>query len=111
MLRPVKLYSAMLRSSLSQLDGFRQRGARILRPSFFDGVPNVKLFCSQGADSHFAERNMLNLEFVRREIRAHARAGAKTGEEILQLQRAGLSAASAEVLLGRMKVKIWGLIA
>jgi hypothetical protein len=46
---------------------------------------------------------MPTLEFIRAEIE-HMRS--RQRKEILQLQRAGISTASAELLLGRMVVKI-----
>jgi hypothetical protein len=54
---------------------------------------------------------MPDLEYVRREIE-HMRAQVgRQRKEILQLQRAGISTASAELLLGRMHAKIDDLCA
>ena len=49
---------------------------------------------------------MPDLDFVRREIDHMRVQVGRQRKEILQLQRAGISSASAEVLLGRMLAKI-----
>jgi hypothetical protein len=52
---------------------------------------------------------MADLEFVRREIEHMRVQVGRQRKEILQLQRAGISTASAELLLARMHTKIDGL--
>jgi hypothetical protein len=54
---------------------------------------------------------MPNLDFVRREIEHMRVQVGRQRKEILQLQRAGISTASAELLLGRMHSKIDDLCA
>jgi hypothetical protein len=54
---------------------------------------------------------MPDLEFIRREIEHMRVQVGRQRKEILQLQRAGISTASAELLLGRMHTKIDGLCA
>jgi hypothetical protein len=54
---------------------------------------------------------MPDLDFVRREIEHMRVQLGRQRKEILQLQRAGISTASAELLLGRMHSKIDDLCA
>jgi hypothetical protein len=54
---------------------------------------------------------MPDLDFVRREIEHMRVQVGRQRKEILQLQRAGISTASAELLLGRMHSKIDDLCA
>ena len=54
---------------------------------------------------------MPDLEYVRREIEHMRVQVGRQRKEILQLQRAGISTASAELLLGRMHAKIDDLCA
>jgi hypothetical protein len=54
---------------------------------------------------------MPDLDFVRREIEQMRVQVGRQRKEILQLQRAGISTASAELLLGRMHSKIDDLCA
>jgi hypothetical protein len=54
----------------------------------------------------FLGANMPTLEFIRAEIEHMRGQVSRQRKEILQLQRAGISSASAELLLGRMLVKI-----
>jgi hypothetical protein len=54
---------------------------------------------------------MPDLEYVRREIEHMRVQVGRQRKEILQLQRAGISTASAELLLGRMHAKIDNLCA
>ena len=54
---------------------------------------------------------MADLEFVGREIEHMRVQVGRQRKEILQLQRAGISTASAELLLARMHTKIDGLCA
>jgi hypothetical protein len=54
---------------------------------------------------------MADLEFVRREIEHMRVQVGRQRKEILLLQRAGISTASAELLLARMHTKIDGLCA
>jgi hypothetical protein len=54
---------------------------------------------------------MADLEFIRREIEHMRVQVGRQRNEIQQLQRAGISTASAELLLGRMHTKIDGLCA
>ena len=68
----------------------------------------VFVFRSMRSVRDFAERNM-DLEDVRREIEFMRVQIGRQRNEILQLQRAGISTASAELLLGRMHAKIDGL--
>jgi hypothetical protein len=49
---------------------------------------------------------MPTLEFIRAEIEHMRVQVSRQRKELLQLQRAGISSASAELLLGRMLVKI-----
>ncbi len=49
---------------------------------------------------------MPDLEFIRREIERMRVQVGRQRREIAQLQRAGISTASAELLLGRMHTKI-----
>ena len=51
----------------------------------------------------------MDLDLVRSEIEHMRVQVGRQRREILQLQRAGISSASAELLLGRMLVKIEGL--
>jgi hypothetical protein len=53
----------------------------------------------------------MGLEHVRREIEHMRVQVSRQRKEILQLQRAGISTASAELLLGRMDAKIDDLCA
>jgi hypothetical protein len=57
------------------------------------------------------EGKMPDLDFVRREIEHMRVQVGRQRKEILQLQRAGISTASAELLLGRMHSKIDDLCA
>jgi hypothetical protein len=59
----------------------------------------------------FQEGKMPDLDFVRREIEHMRVQVGRQRKEILQLQRAGISTASAELLLGRMHSKIDDLCA
>lgn len=52
---------------------------------------------------------MPDLDFIRREIEHMRVQVGRQQKEILQLQRAGISTASAEALLDRMHTKIDGL--
>jgi hypothetical protein len=54
---------------------------------------------------------MPDLDFVRREIEHMRVQVGRQRKEILQLQRAGISTASAELLLGMMHIKIDDLCA
>ena len=54
---------------------------------------------------------MPDLDYLRREIEHMRVQVGRQRKEILQLQRAGISTASAELLLGRMHTKIDGLCA
>lgn len=54
---------------------------------------------------------MLDLDFIRSEIEHMRVQVGRQRREILQLQRAGISIASAELLLGRMHAKIDSLCA
>jgi hypothetical protein len=54
---------------------------------------------------------MPDLDFIRREIEHMRVQVGRQRKEILQLQRAGISTASAELLLGRMHTKIDSLCA
>ena len=54
---------------------------------------------------------MPTLEFVRSEIEHMRSQISRQRKEILQLQRAGISTASAEALLTRMQAKVEGLCA
>jgi hypothetical protein len=54
---------------------------------------------------------MPDLDFIRREIEHMRVQVGRQRKEILQLQRAGISTASAELLLGRMHSKIDDLCA
>ena len=54
---------------------------------------------------------MPDLDFIRREIEHMRVQVGRQRREILQLQRAGISTASAELLLGRMHSKIDDLCA
>jgi hypothetical protein len=57
------------------------------------------------------ERNMPSLEYIRAEIEHMRLQVGRQRKEILQLQRAGISTAAAELLLARMHTKIDGLCA
>ena len=59
----------------------------------------------------FAERNMRDIEFIRAQIEHMRTQAGRHRNEILQLQRAGISTASPELLLGRMLAKIDNLCA
>jgi hypothetical protein len=54
---------------------------------------------------------MPDIEFIRAEIEHMRTQVGRQRKEILQLQRAGISSASAELLLGRMLAKIDNLCA
>lgn len=54
---------------------------------------------------------MPDIDFIRREIEHMRLQVGRQRKEILQLQRAGISTASAELLLTRMQAKIEGLCA
>lgn len=60
-------------------------------------------------DRYFTGQNIY-LDHIRREIEHMRVQVGRQRKEILQLQRAGISTASAELLLGRMNAKIDGLI-
>ena len=64
-----------------------------------------------GKLSKFRGYSMPDLEYVRREIEHMRVQVGRQRKEILQLQRAGISTASAELLLGRMHAKIDDLCA
>jgi hypothetical protein len=72
--------------------------SELITQSLFTG----NRFCKPG-------RDMPDLDFVRREIEHMRVQVGRQQKEILQLQRAGISTASAELLLGRMNAKIDGL--
>jgi hypothetical protein len=60
---------------------------------------------------HIPEEKMADLEFVRREIEHMRVQVGRQRKEIIQLQRAGISTALAELLLARMHTKIDDLCA
>jgi hypothetical protein len=64
-------------------------------------------FCSYALG--ITERNMPDLDSIRQEIEYMRVQVGRQRKEILQLQRAGISTASAEALLDRMHTKIDGL--
>jgi hypothetical protein len=53
----------------------------------------------------------MDLDYVRREIEFMRSQVRRQSKEIFQLQRAGISTAAAEVILGRMQAKIEALCA
>jgi hypothetical protein len=69
------------------------------------------LICSNEPAVNTRAQAMPDLEFIRREIEHMRVQAGRHRKEILQLQRAGISTASAELLLARMQTKIDSLCA